>query len=304
MRVALLFPGQGSQRPGMFARFREEPSAQDVFAEAREVLGYDVRERDTVSALRSTVDVQTALLVDGVASARVLAATGVRADAVTGHSVGAFSAAVAANALAFQDALRIVRERAQAMQELFPSGYGLGAVVGLREPEVRRAVEEVGAAGGAVFVANVNSPLQCVIAGENRAVELALEKVRTRGAQRAERLDVAVPSHCPLLAPVQQRLERLIAQIVVRAPSAIYIGSVGPRVIRDAASLRQDLASGVAHEVRWHDATTMLAEMGAAVFIEAAPGHVLTDLARTAFPGARALALDDTGPNTFFTFSM
>jgi len=276
--LALLFPGQGSQYPNMFARIASDPAAFAAFDEAQAVLGYDIRTRDDVVSLASTVNVQLALLVAGVASA-----------------VGGFAAAVTAGSMAFADALRAVQERACAMGRLFPSGYGMGVVAGLPERSVREIVHETSRGGAAVYIANVNAPTQCVIAGQNAALELALDAAKAAGARRADRLDVAVPSHCPLLAPVQARLADALAQIEIRDPRITYVGSVGPRLIRDARGLREDLAAGVAHEVRWHDASTMLVEMGVNTFVEVIPGHVLTDLARAAFPRVRAIALDDVG---------
>jgi malonate decarboxylase epsilon subunit len=292
---AYLFPGQGSQYPDMLARIASDPRAAATFDEAQNVLGYDVRERDDVAALASTVDVQLGLLVAGVASARVLAARGVRPNAVAGHSVGGFAAAVVADAMQFADALIVVNERARSMERLFPSGYGMGVIAGIQERVVREIVRTQERTGEIVYVANVNAPTQCVIAGERNAVGRALEAGAAAGARRADRLDVAVPSHCPLLGPVQARLEEVLADVELRDPQIIYVGSVGPRVVRDAGALRNDLASGVAHEVRWHDASTMLVELGATTLVEMIPGHVLTDLAQQAFPHVRALALDDTG---------
>ncbi|HEX8805832.1 MAG TPA: acyltransferase domain-containing protein, partial [Candidatus Aquilonibacter sp.] len=257
--------------------------------------GYDVRDRVDVTSLASTVNVQLGLLVAGVASARVLEAYDVRPDAVAGHSVGGFAAAVSAEAMRFVDALHVVDERARTMERLFPSGYGMGVIAGLRESLVREIVADVRRGTGEVYVANVNAPTQCVIAGERDAVGRALEAGSAAGARRADRLDVAVPSHCPLLAPVKARLEEVLAGVALSNPRIVYVGSVGPRVIRTAQELRSDLATGVAREVRWHDASTVLVEMGATMLIEMVPGHVLTDLAQQAFPDVRALAFDDTG---------
>ena len=279
----------------MFARIASDPLAAPVFDEADAVLGYDTRARDDVISLASTVNVQLGLLIAGVASARALEAHGVRPDAVAGHSVGGFAAAVVAGSMNFADALHAVTERARVMEQLFPSGYGMGVIAGLPERAVREIVHRVARDGAPVYVANVNAPAQCVIAGESIALGAALELGAEAGARRADRLDVAVPSHCPLLAPVQARLETVLARIELNDPRLVYIGSVGPRVIRDARSLREDLAAGVAHEVRWHDATTMLVELGVTTAIETIPGHVLSDLARAAFPRLRAIALDDAG---------
>jgi malonate decarboxylase epsilon subunit len=279
----------------MLARVASDPLAAGVFDEAQAVLGYDIRTRDDVVSLASTVNVQLGLLVAGVASARILEQRDVEARAVAGHSVGGFAAAVTARAMAFADALHVVAERARTMERLFPSGYGMGVIAGLPERSVREMVAEISDGGAQVYIANVNAPTQCVVAGENAALERALDAGKDAGARRADRLDVAVPSHCPLLAPVQARLEEVLASIEIHDPRVTYVGSVGPRVIRDARALRDDLAAGVAHEVRWHDASTMLVEMGANILVETLPGHVLTDLARAAFAGVRVIALDDVG---------
>ncbi|HTZ55356.1 MAG TPA: acyltransferase domain-containing protein [Candidatus Acidoferrum sp.] len=293
--LAFLFPGQGSQYPDMLARVASDPRAAATFEEAQRVLGYDVRDRDDVAALASTINVQLGLLVAGVASARVLEAHNVHPDAVAGHSVGGFAAAVVTGAMQFADALLVVGERARTMERLFPSGYGMGVIAGIQERVVREIVRAQERAGDRVYLANVNAPTQCVIAGERDAITRALEAGTAAGARRADRLDVAVPSHCPLLAPVRARLEEVLADVRLRDPEKLYVGSVGPRVIRDAGALRDDLAAGVAHEVRWHDASTMLVEMGATMLIETIPGHVLTDLAQQAFPHVRAIAFDDAG---------
>jgi len=275
----------------MLAAFDGDVHAADVFEEATRVLGYDPRSRDDARSLASTVDAQIGLVIAGVASVRSLTKRGGTFDAVAGHSVGAFAAAVAARAMSFADALRVVSERARIMAELFPSGYGMGVLAGLQESAARRVV----ACGGDVYVANANAPLQFVLAGEVQALTRALEAGARAGARRADRLDVAVPSHCALLAPVARHLESVLADVPLRDPQGTFVGSVGARVIRDAETLRADLAAGVAHEVRWHDATTLLAELGATIFLEAVPGHVLTDLAAAAFPRVRAIALEDAG---------
>ena len=279
----------------MFARIASDPLAAATFDEADDVLGYDTRERDDAVSLASTINVQLGLLIAGVATARVLDAQGVRPVAVAGHSVGGFAAAIVAGAMTFGDALHAVDERARTMERLFASGYGMGVIAGLPERAVREIVDEIYDVQNPVYLANVNAPAQCVIAGANDPLARALEAGARAGARRADRLDVAVPSHCPLLAPVEARLAEVLAPMALRDPQITYVGSVGPRVIRDANALRSDLAAGVAHPVRWHDASTMLVEMGATMLVETIPGHVLSDLARLAFPHVRAIAFDESG---------
>lgn len=294
MSVALLFPGQGSQHPGMFAPLRSDPIADETFDEAREAVGEDLF-GDDAAHLSSTVGVQLALLVASVASVRSAQAQGLHADMLSGHSVGAFAAAVIAESIAFDDALRAVHARARAMAEAFPQGYGMAAIVGPTEAAIEKLAVEMRAHGGVVYLANVNAPDQCVLAGDDPSLERALEGARAIGARKAERLNVAVPSHCPLLGPVQKQLARELAGVEIRVPRVALIGSAGPRVLRDAEAVRDDLTANVALPVRWYDATTLLRELGAALFIEAAPGRVLTELAEAAFPQCRAIALEETG---------
>jgi malonate decarboxylase epsilon subunit len=294
MSVAILFPGQGSQYAGMFVRFAGNPLAEATLDEASALLGYDIRSRGDEASLQSTINAQLALLASGVACARMLAGAGAEPDAVAGHSVGVFAAAVAAQSISFADAVRAVSERATLMESFFPSGYGMAVVVGLQERNVRTIVEAATARGEKLFISNVNAPLQLVLSGEARALESALAAATAAGANRTELLNVAVPSHCELLAPVEDRMHAVLSQIDVHAPRVPYIASVGARVIRDAASLRRDLAAGVAHEVRWYDATTTLVELGVTLLIEAAPGRVLSDLLEAAFPHVRCIALEET----------
>ena len=295
MSVAFLFPGQGSQRPGMLHDLPDHPAAQAVVAQAAEVLDRDVLNLDTPEALASTVAVQLALLITGTATAQVLIEEGGRADFVAGHSVGAFAAAVAAGALTFPDALRLVDLRARAMQEAYPHGYGMGIVVGLDERTVSRLAAEAGTPTAPVHAANANAPLQISVSGADDALEKVLTLARNHGARRTQRLVVPTPSHTPLMAPVAAELKRALADVPLSPPAVPYLSNVGGRALRDPEEIRDDLARSVEHPVRWHDATTLLFELGVRLFVELPPGDVLTRLAADAFPEARCLAVDDGG---------
>ncbi len=295
MSVAYLFPSQGSQRPGMLHDLPDHPATREMISQATEVLGRDVLELDTPEALGSTVATQLALLVTGTTAARILLEEGGEADFVAGHSVGAFAAAVAAGALAYPDALRLVDLRASAMQEAYPRGYGMGVVVGLEERIVSRLAAEVGIPKAPVHAANVNAPLQVSVAGAEDALERVLSLAREHGARRARRLAVPVPSHSPLMAPVAAELERALADVPMDLPAVPYLSNVGGRALRDPEEIRADLARSVERPVRWHDATSLLFELGVRLFVELPPGRVLTDLASAAFPEARVIAVADAG---------
>lgn len=298
MRVAFLFPGQGSQYPGMLRALPDRPAISATLAEASAILGHDVHELETASTLQSTMAVQLAIVVAGVAAARALEAEHAPPDAVAGLSVGAFSAAVACGSLDFAAALPLVRLRGKLMERAYPSGYGLASIIGLDERQVTAIVAKVATAEHPLYLSNLNAPRQIVIAGTNAALDAAIEEARLAGARKAKRLAVSVPSHCPLLSHVATELGKELAAICLREPRIPYVSNRGGRVVRDVESIRQDLATNVAWPVRWHDATMVLVELGIRLFIEMPPGQVLTDLAKAAFPETRAIALDATDLQT------
>jgi malonate decarboxylase epsilon subunit len=267
------------------------PAVTRTFEEAGDVLQRKVTELDSPEALQSTVSVQLALLVGGVAMARALSEEGVQAQAVAGLSVGAFAAAVHSGVVAFRDSLELVRQRAEMMLALYPTGYGLAAIVGLTESQVSLLVEEVNTPQAPVYVGNINAPRQIVIAGSDLGLAKVLEAAKKQGARKTERLHVSVPSHCPLLEPVAAALRSMLGGMTLAAPQSIYMGNVTARPLRAPADVAEDLASNIAHGVRWHDATSVLEELGIRAFLEMPPGQVLTDLAREAVPEVKSVAL-------------
>jgi malonate decarboxylase epsilon subunit len=294
MSVAFLFPGQGSQVPGMLHALPDHPSIARTLDEVSEALGENVLELDSPAALRSTVSVQLALLASGVAAARALIAEGVAPEAVAGMSAGAFAAAVVAGVLHLADGVRLMKLRAERMVKLYPQGYGLAAIVGLREKQVSALVEEASTEQNPVYVANINAPRQIVIAGSYEGIDKLLKAARKRGARKAVHLDVSEPSHCPLLQPVADTLAKSLKAVHLDEPKLIYVGNVTGRALRTEEAVSEDLATNIAHGVRWYDATTVLKELGCRLFLEMPPGHVLSDLAREAFPDVRTLAVGET----------
>jgi malonate decarboxylase epsilon subunit len=287
MNTGLLFPGQGSQQPHMLHELVGNPAVDETLSEVSEVLNLDVLTLDTPEASQSAVSIQLVILTAGVATARALQKSGLAPLAVAGLSIGAFSAAVAADSISLADALRLVRSRAEQMEQLYPTGYGLSAIVGLSETQV----DAVKTKEYPVFVGNINAPRQIVIAGSNEGMEQVLQKARARGARKAERLDVPVPSHCSLLQPVADSLRNQLQSISVKDPKAIYLANVNARAVRTAQGVAKDLADNIAHGVRWHDATTVACELGCELFLEVPPGHALSDLARENLPGIHAHAI-------------
>ena len=294
MSVAFLFPGQGSQVPGMLHALPDHPSITRTLDEVSEALGENVVELDSPAALRSTVSVQLALLASGVAVARALVEEGVTPEAVAGMSAGAFAAAVVAGVLNLTDGVRLMKLRAERMVELYPQGHGLAAIVGLMEKQVSALVEEAYTEQSPVYVANINAPRQIVIAGSYEGMDKVLKAARKHGARKAGHLDVSEPSHCPLLQPVADTLTKSLQALHLHEPKLIYVANVTGRALRTQEAISEDLATNIAHGVRWYDATTVLKELGCRLFLEMPPGHVLTELGREAFSGVRTLAVGET----------
>jgi malonate decarboxylase epsilon subunit len=292
MSVAFIFPGQGSQSPGMLHHLLDHPAVVRTLDEISEVLHSDVRNRDSEQGLKSDVAVQLALLAAGVATARALMDQDVKPVAVSGLSVGAFAAAVTAGVLSLQDAVELVRLRAEQMLKLYPKGYGLSAIVGLNESQVTKIVQAVTSIHNPVLVGNINAPRQIVIAGSNVAMDQVLDEARRQGASKAVRLDVSVPSHCPLLQPVADLLERRISSMHLKTPQLTYVGNVTARAMRTKELVARDLVNNIAHGVRWHDATTVLQELGCNLFLEMPPGHTLSDLAEANLPGITSVLVE------------
>jgi malonate decarboxylase epsilon subunit len=296
--VAYLFPGQGAQTAGFLQRLPDHPSSSDTLREARAILNVDLETLDDTQGLHSTVNVQLGLLIAGVAVTRALTLEGMPLDAAAGLSVGAFGAAVASGALRFADALRLVKLRAESMRDLYPQGFGMAAITGLDERRVSAILTQAGGADAALFIANVNAPTQIVISGADAALDSALRIAREAGARQAQRMQVSVPSHSPLLDAVSQRLEAAMQDIEIAAPRIPYISNRRARAVHAAAEVREDLILNVSNPVRWHDSVTVLYELGIRLFVEMPPGRVLSGLVQQNFPEARAIAADGAHPRS------
>jgi malonate decarboxylase epsilon subunit len=236
----------------MLHRLPDHPAVRQTLEEVSAELGYDVRTLDSQEALRSTVPVQLALLTAGVAAARALEAEGVIPEAVAGLSVGAFGAAVHAHVLTLVDGIRLVKQRAELMDQHSPEGYGLTAIVGLKEDQVIALIRETSTRENPVYLGNVNSAEQIVITGSESGMQKISNAALQTGARKVERLDVAVLSHSPLLQPVADSLMRTLQTFTLRAPRMVYVGNVKARALRRAEDIAWDLANNIAHGVRWY----------------------------------------------------
>jgi malonate decarboxylase epsilon subunit len=292
MSVLFTFPGQGAQKPGMLHALPDHPETARTLAEASAALGREVLGLDSDAELRSTVAVQLCLLVAGVAMARVLAAHEASPGMVAGLSIGAWPAAVTAGVLPFEDAVRLVELRGRLMEDAYPSGYGMMAVGGLTRQQLEPPVAQVHGAGKPVYLANLNGPRQIVIAGQDAAMEEVAGLALAHGAQRAERLAVAVPSHCELLDAQARTLACAMDQVALARPRIAWVSSSLARVLFDGRSIGADLAANMARPVLWADTVRHAWERGARLAVEMPSGSVLTRLTAPEFPDGVALSCE------------
>jgi [acyl-carrier-protein] S-malonyltransferase len=283
-QIAFLFPGQGSQATGMGKLLAEQfPIARETFERADEALDLSLSRlcfEGPEEELKKPEDTQPAVLAVSVAAWRVLGHAGYRPDIVAGHSLGEYSALVAAGALEFEDALRLVRKRGRYMQEAVPFGAGAMAAL-LKLPEGRLDGILVEAAQGeTVTAANLNSPDQIVIAGHTAAVERAMQLAKAAGARKVVLLPVSAPFHCPLMKPAQQRLKQDLDAADFRNLRVPLVNNWQAREIDSAAEAREGLYQQVPNPVRWTDSIRKIASRGVTHFIEVGPGGVLTGLCR------------------------
>ena len=295
MKLAMVFPGQGSQAVGMMRGYDGLPEVAQVLAEAGRVLGADflrVLDQGPVEALNQTVNTQPAMVTAGYAAYRAWRTLGGAEPAlVAGQSLGEYTALAAAGALSLADCLPLVRFRAQAMQEAVPAGQGaMAAILGLDDDAVRAACAE---AGGEVQAVNFNAPGQVVIAGETAAVERAIGKCKLRGAKRALPLPVSAPFHSSLMQPAAERLREVLQKITLSRPQIDLINNVDVSIESEPARIKDALVRQAASPVRWVETIRKMAGLGATHVVECGPGRVLAGMTRRISPPLQSLSLAD-----------
>ena len=298
MSILFTFPGQGAQRAGMLHALPQNALVRAALDEASDVLGRDALALDSAEALHSSVAVQLALLMAGVATARHLIQEAGPPDAVAGLSVGAYPAAVVASVLTYADALRLVERRGRLMQAAYPAGYGMTAILGLEQAALATLIAQVHGSASPVYLANINAPTQLVIAGAYAAMARVAELAQKRGAYAARPVAISVPSHCPLLDAPAAELVLAFAGVPVAAPRLRYFSASLGRALSAPARIADDLARNMALPVKWHDTTVLAHEQGVRLSVEMPPGSVLSKLGALAFPEALCVAAADTRADT------
>jgi [acyl-carrier-protein] S-malonyltransferase len=297
LSVAFVFPGQGSQKVGMGRALAEAfPESRAAFEEADAAVGFALSAlcfEGPEEDLRLTANTQPAILATSVAALRALETRGLRPQFVAGHSLGEYSAVVAARGLTLAEASATVRKRGQYMQEAVPVGQGaMAAILNLDAEAVARACVEA-AEGEVVSPANLNCPGQVVIAGHAGAVARAMERCKAAGAKRALPLPVSAPFHCALMRPAQERMAADLAALPIQDLAVPLASNVDARVVRTAADVRDGLVRQVSGAVRWQESIELLVREGVTTFVEIGPGSVLSGLVKKIHRDARVLNVED-----------
>lgn len=297
MKLAMVFPGQGSQSVGMLKAYAGLPEVDAVRAEAQTALGADflkLLDDGPAEQLNLTVNTQPAMVTAAIAAYRAWIASGGPAPAVVaGHSLGEYSALVAAGALRFADALPLVRFRAQAMQEAVPEGQGaMAAILGLDDDGARAACADA-AQGEAVQAVNFNAPGQVVIAGHKTAVARAIEACKARGAKRAMPLPVSAPFHSSLMQPAADKLNAYLSNVQMKVPGIPLVNNVDVKIETDPGAIKNALVRQAASPVRWAEIVRAMAAQGVTHVVECGPGKVLAGLVKRIDPQLQGMAAAD-----------
>ncbi|WP_234196063.1 ACP S-malonyltransferase [Pseudacidovorax sp. NFM-22] len=299
---AFVFPGQGSQSVGMLDAWGDHPAVRETLAEASEALGQDVGlliKEGPKEILALTTNTQPVMLVAGIAAWRAwLAEGGAQPSVVAGHSLGEYSALVAAGVLTLSQAAPLVRFRAQAMQEAVPVGTGaMAAILGMAAEQVKAGCAEataaMGAPGEVVEAVNFNDPMQTVIAGSKAAVERACELLKSQGAKRALPLPVSAPFHSSLMKPAAEALARRLAEVELKAPQIPVLNNIDVAIETDPARIREALVRQAAGPVRWVESVQALQARGVEAVIECGPGKVLSGMVKRIAPGLASGFIQD-----------
>lgn len=297
MKFALVFPGQGSQSLGMMSAYGDSRLVRDTFSEASDALGRDLWQLATegpAEALNQTVTTQPLMLTAGIATYRLwLDKGGPQPDLLAGHSLGEYSALVAAGAIAFGDAVPLVELRARAMQEAVPAGAGgMAAILGLTADAVRAACAE-SAQGQIVEAVNFNAPEQIVIAGHSAAVQRAADACKAKGAKRAVMLAVSAPFHCALMQPAAEKLKQRLLTLKVSAPCIPVLNNVDVACLSEPEMIKDALVRQAAAPVRWVETMQAMALQGVSHVYECGPGKVLAGLVKRCADGVVGGAMSD-----------
>ena len=296
MKIAFVFPGQGSQYVGMGKEiFEEYPIVRETFIQASDILGYDIADlcfNGPAEELNKTFKTQPCILTTSIAILRIIEEKGIKPSVVAGHSLGEYSALVAAKVISFDNAVRLTEKRGHLMQEAVPEGKGLmAAILGLDREKVDDICNSV--SSGYVAPSNYNCPGQIVIAGEKPAVEEAIELCKKAGAKRAVALSVSAPSHCKLMEQASKKLGELIDEIELKNPFIPIVNNAEAKFLYQSDEIKTSLIRQLNSPLLWEDSIKTITDHGINTFMEIGPGKVLSGLIKRISPESKILNVED-----------
>lgn len=288
-----VYPGQGAQKVNMLHDLPQTVLVRKYLEQAADILKQDVGLLDQPEALKSTYAVQLCLFISGVVSSSLMSEQGAQPDYVAGLSIGAWAAATVAGVLSFEDGLKLVAIRGRLMQEAYPSGYGMTALIGTNQSEVESWVEPIYQQNQDVFIANLNTASQIVISGSIESMKIVAEKAQANGVM-AKRLDVSVPSHCALLDVQARQLAEHIKEVKQKQPNIRYLSGTSARLFMKKEQIIEDISFNMCRMIDWESTVQSAWERGVRLQIENLPGTVLTGLARQTFKEGTVLSFQGT----------
>lgn len=291
-----VYPGQGAQKINMLHDLPKHPLVDRYLEQASDVLNENIMLLDQADSLKSTYSVQLCLYVAGVISSELLRLHGVKPKFVAGLSIGAWAAATVAHVIRFEDGLKLVAKRAQLMQQAYPKGYGMTAILGADCSQIEQWIEQT-QQNQQVFIANLNTENQVVISGSEQAMQYVIHHAQQNGAI-AKKLEISVPSHCVLLEKQAHQLAGFMEEIPTQQPTIQYLSGTSARLLRTNTQIVNDLAFNMSRMIDWHNTVQAAWERGARLQIEALPGTVLTGLARKIFKEGTLLSFQNTSIET------
>lgn len=287
-----VYPGQGAQKINMLHDLPKHPLVDRYLEQACDVLNENIMLLDQADSLKSTYSVQLCLYVAGVISSELLRLHGVKPKFVAGLSIGAWAAATVAHVIRFEDGLKLVAKRAQLMQQAYPKGYGMTAILGADCSQIEQWIEQT-QQNQQVFIANLNTDNQVVISGSEQAMQHVICYAQQNGAI-AKKVEISVPSHCVLLEKQAQQLAGFMEEIPTQQPTIHYLSGTSARLLRTNTQIVDDLVFNMSRMIDWHNTVQAAWERGARLQIEALPGTVLTGLARKIFKEGTLLSFQNT----------
>lgn len=295
-KTTFLFPGQGAQYAHMIHDIlQEKDSNADEILELLKKHQINIDDLDSSEALSHTKNVQLSLLICSVVSAKMALKHGIKADYVAGNSIGAFAAAVIAESISFSEAIELVNKRGTLMQNAYPSGYGMMACIGFSQSRLENVVSSYNQGKEkrtAVYMANINTQRQIVLAGSINSLTALASILEEKGIQKVQFLKMNVPSHCVLLEQAAKELNEAVAKVEISAPKIPYLSNIKGRIIRTAEDIRTDLGLNIAHPVKWHDGMQLIYELGCRFFLEMFPSGVLTSIINNEFQDCEAYGIN------------